>query len=37
MNYWSKKWDVTKERIKACVDKVGNRSVDVARCLGVKP
>jgi hypothetical protein len=35
MDYWSKKWGKSKEQIKACVNRVGNRTIDVARCLGV--
>lgn len=34
MNYWAKKWNVTKQQIRDCVRRVGNRAADVARCLG---
>jgi len=36
VNYWCKKWGVTKEQLKAAVKKVGVMSADVAKELGKK-
>ena len=34
VDYWTKKWNVTPEQLKACVKKVGVMVSDVKKCLG---
>lgn len=34
VDYWSKKWGVTKEQLIACIQRVGPMVKDVQRCLG---
>jgi hypothetical protein len=34
IDYWTKKWDVTAEQLKACAKKAGALVRDVKKCLG---
>jgi len=36
MNYWAKKWGVSKKAIEDCVRRVGNSAAAVEKCLESK-